>query len=410
MATLLPGKAHLARQADGGLLCLAVPIARSGGMAYAASELGLPGGEQRVTVWREPEEVTDRRFLTSCESATVTDHHPSSFVGPQNYSWLNRGHMRNVRVETTDAQGNVTVLADVFIKDGDLAERVERGEVRDVSLGYNLELVSGRKGRWFQKNLLANHLAVVERGRAGSTKILDAAPRRSLAAMAADYLGQPIGSVKSRAFDSEETKMPENKWKCECGNINHPAAEDCAACGAAYDEADLEPLEQTMPEHVSRDEALRWLQGIKPQVLRRGNNLQKQSWNALYTAIRDGQSPALALRDVREKARRDGLIACDSDRPETFEQICDRRSRELRSGKLMTAEDAQRAVAEDFVQTCASYLGQDPNEVAAKRRERTVRRALADAKTPAAGLVATCEAYLGATDIHEVERKLRNRD
>jgi hypothetical protein len=241
--------------------------------------------------------------------------------------------------------------------------------------------VPDQNGRWFQKNLLANHLAVVERGRAGSTKIIDAAPRRSLEAMAADFLGKPVASVTARAFDSEETKMPENKWKCECGNINHPAAEDCAACGAAYDEADLEPLEQTMPEHGSRDEALRWLQGIKPQVLRRGNNMQKQSWNALYTAIRDGQSPTLALRDVREKARRDGLIACDSDRPETFEQICDRRSRELRSGKLMTAEDAQRAVADNFVQTCASYLGQDPNEVAAQRKQNA-RREARDSRKP----------------------------
>jgi hypothetical protein len=305
--------------------------------------------------------VTDSRFLTSCESATVTDHHPSSFVSPQNYSWLNRGHMRNVRVGPTDAQGNVTVLADVFIKDGDLAERVERGEVRDVSLGYNLELVPDQKGRWFQKNLLANHLAVVERGRAGSTKILDAAPRRSLTAMATDYLGQPIGSVKSRAFDSEETTMSQH-------NLN--------------DSDDLIPVGSVPQRRTARDEALRWLREIKPEVVASGNRALHDAWNSLLLAIKDGVDPNAALSKVRRQ-----FSATDAN----------------------PAQELQR-VADDFVRTCASYLGQDINEVAAQRRERTVRRALADARTPAADLTATCEAYLGATDIHAVERKLRNRD
>jgi hypothetical protein len=308
LASLLPGKAHLARTADGFLICKDVCIARSGPMQYLASELDIPGGAQRVTVWREPEEITNRRFLASCEGAVVTDQHPGRFVDPGNYMVYTRGHMQNARVGPKDADGNTTALADLFINDDGLARKVESGLVRDVSIGYNLDVVKDAIGRWSQVNLRVNHCAVVPVGRAGSTRILDAAPALGLTELAALYLGQnPAAvSVPSRAFDSrEETVM------------------------------------------TTRNEALHWLRQIKPDVRDRGDRAQKIAWNALYSAIRDGEDPDQALEDLRQFSGR--VMAADS-----------------------VPTDAQRS--KDFVEMCAGYLGQDPKEVAKKQKERAPLR------------------------------------
>jgi hypothetical protein len=39
-----------------------------------------------------------------------------------------------------------------------------------------------------------------------------------------------------------------------------------------------------------------------------------------------------------------------------------------------TAQDEQRTACDNFVRTCAAYLGQDINEVARKRKERAPLR------------------------------------
>ena len=195
-------------RSDGSLLAKDVVIARSGPMDYAPQELQIPERGPRVTVWREPEEITNQRFLSSCEGAVVTDTHPTQFVSPRNYSYLTRGHMTNARVGPLDENGNVTAIADLNIKDAGLMEKVKDGVWREVSIGYRLYLLKDAKGRYVQRNLIVNHCAIVEHGRGGTTKILDAAPAplvRTLADMAAEFLGRPIGSVK--AFDTKEQTM-----------------------------------------------------------------------------------------------------------------------------------------------------------------------------------------------------------
>ena len=343
---------HLARTADGFLIARDVVVARSGPLEYLASELDLPGGAQRVTVWRPPEEITNRRFLASCEGATVTDQHPGRFVDPGNYQVYARGHMQNARVGPMDANGNATAIADLFINDDGLAQRVETGAVRDVSIGYNLDVVKDEIGRWSQVNLRVNHVAVVPVGRAGSTRIMDAAPGRGLTELAALYLGREVTSVRvpehaaTRAFDSREEVMAENKWKCSCGNVNHADAEDCAACGAAYDEQDdLVPVEQELPERkITKDEALHWLEQIKPQVKRRGTDAAKRAWNRFYSLVRDGRNPELALENVRGQFSASGRV---------------------------TASDRAPGSAE-FVSTCASYLGKMSRKLLGKGK--SVRR------------------------------------
>jgi hypothetical protein len=352
LATMLPGKEHLARLPDGGLLCRDVIIARSGPLDYTAHELDIPpGGDARVTVWRPPEEVKSRRFLASIEGATVTDMHPSRFVDPQTYQIFARGHAQNARVGPTDKNGHVTALADLFIHDDGLAQKVESGQVRDVSIGYNLDIVRDEIGRWSQVNLRVNHVAVVPKGRAGSTRIMDAAPSPGLTELAAQYLGKDIATVQlpTRAFDSsrEETVM-EN-----------------------YEE-DLLPVEQPQ-RNTGRDEALRALKQIKPQVQRQGTDAQKRAWNALYVAVRDGHPPDLVLREMQLSS----------------------------GGRIAVSDHASYDAGAEFVRAATAYLGRDIKEVEEEKRKsprplRTaeqLRHAIFDspAETPMEGFLRKVE-------------------
>jgi hypothetical protein len=309
---------HLARTPDGFLLCKDVLVARSGTLEYMPSELGVPGTGP-ITVHRPPEEITNPRFLASCEGAVVCDSHPGRFVDPGNYQAFARGHAQNSRVGPRDAHGNTQVLCDLFINDSGLADKVEAGIVRDVSIGFDLELVQDERGRWTQQNLRVNHIAVVAKGRGITTKILDAAPQFGLADLAALYLGRDPSAVivpshSTRAMDSarEEAAM-ENKWKCsECGNVNHPEAEDCAKCGRAYDAEEEElipqPEERRTERKESRDEALRSLRRIRPRIEREGTDAEKRLWNAAFKAARDGRVSTQASDDAPD---REALRAAD---------------------------------------------------------------------------------------------------
>lgn len=72
-------------------------------------------------------------------------------------------------------EGNVTVEADLHCKDQSIIDQIENGK-RQVSCGYLYEL-SNENGRLVMRHLKANHVAVVERARAGNVaQITDSAP------------------------------------------------------------------------------------------------------------------------------------------------------------------------------------------------------------------------------------------
>jgi hypothetical protein len=77
-------------ETDGSLICRSV-VARSGFQNYKMSELEESSGSNEiVSVYRPPEEVLSREFLASLEGAALTENHPSSFVNPDNHSWVSQ--------------------------------------------------------------------------------------------------------------------------------------------------------------------------------------------------------------------------------------------------------------------------------------------------------------------------------
>ncbi|MBQ4417561.1 MAG: DUF2213 domain-containing protein, partial [Butyrivibrio sp.] len=89
------------REPEGYLLCLNVPVARTGTQEYLPEELGLPpvrGDPGRlIPVERPEEEVFAPATIASFEGMPVTNDHPPEGVTLENIRYLQKGHAHHIR-------------------------------------------------------------------------------------------------------------------------------------------------------------------------------------------------------------------------------------------------------------------------------------------------------------------------
>lgn len=158
---------------DGFLICRNVPIARTGDQDYLGSEIGLDGEDagKIIPVHRSPEEVFSPATMASFEGKPVTNDHPPGIIGPDDVRLYEMGHAENIR-RGSDEWADY-ILADLHIHAGELIDAIQGGK-REVSCGYECDYVQDADGSYSQKNIRGNHIAVVDRGRAGKrAAILD---------------------------------------------------------------------------------------------------------------------------------------------------------------------------------------------------------------------------------------------
>ena len=155
---------HIARSSEGYLICRGVPVARCGTQQYLPAELSLPGSDM-IPVYRPEEEVFSPACMASFEGKPVTEDHPDipEGVTAENIRRYQKGHAQNIR----RGRGNQSamLLADLVITDPDTIRRVRAGK-REISCGYTYTL-SPEEGRWVQREIRGNHIAIVDKGRAG---------------------------------------------------------------------------------------------------------------------------------------------------------------------------------------------------------------------------------------------------
>jgi hypothetical protein len=150
---------------EGFLLCSGVAIARTGTQIYGAAELGLdPDADGQIKIQRVPEEVFREETLASFEGKPVTVEHPNEFVSPHNWNQIAVGVVQNVR--RGKGIEDDLLLADLLITSADAIEYVNR-EMPELSAGYEADYEQTAAGHGIQRNIVGNHVALVERGRAG---------------------------------------------------------------------------------------------------------------------------------------------------------------------------------------------------------------------------------------------------
>lgn len=158
---------------EGFLICRNVPIARTGTQEYMGREIGLTGrdADKIITVRREPEEVFSSAALASFEGKPATNDHPPDLIGPDDVGLYEKGHAQNIRRGGGDWADYI--VADLHIHDRELIDAIQNGK-REISCGYECDYVDNGDGTYSQKNIRGNHVAVVDRGRAGKrAAILD---------------------------------------------------------------------------------------------------------------------------------------------------------------------------------------------------------------------------------------------
>lgn len=243
---------------EGYLICLNVPIARTGTQRYLRYELGLEDDpNETVDVFRTEEEVFSPATIASFEGKPVTDEHPPDSVTRDNITAFDSGHAQNVRRGTGDEAD--MLLADLFITSPRLIEAIRDGR-REVSCGYDCRYEESG-GRIFQRAIRGNHIAVVPAGRAGHrVAIKDSATEqteRDDKTMANKLSKQK--SLLARLFSHAVKDMEPDEVADAIEELNQSADEEAAPAPApapAADEITLEGLMAAVKELAGKVEAL----------------------------------------------------------------------------------------------------------------------------------------------------------
>jgi hypothetical protein len=150
----------MAKTPEGYLICYDVNIARIGTQEYLGRELGVE--DEVVVVNRPPEEVFKPATVASFEGKPFTNDHPYQLLDISNTSIYQKGHVQNVRI----SDDKTYIIADIIVQDEQTIRDIENGK-RELSAGYNCDCLQDENGNWYQCNIIGNHVALVDKGRAG---------------------------------------------------------------------------------------------------------------------------------------------------------------------------------------------------------------------------------------------------
>jgi hypothetical protein len=156
-----------------------VSVSRTGWQVYGGQELpGIePGPDGLIHIYRAPEEVFRPETLASCNGKSLVIEHPDDDVQPHNWRELTNGIMFDARRGAGEQKDEC--VTDILVTTPEAMAEIDNG-VRQLSLGYDADYFVLGPGRGEQRNIIVNHLALVENGRCGAgCAIRDHAPRRS---------------------------------------------------------------------------------------------------------------------------------------------------------------------------------------------------------------------------------------
>lgn len=195
---------HILKTPEGFLICKDVPIARTGTQQYRGCEFGGPVSDGIYNVQRPEAEVFDRAAVASFEGKPVCDEHPEEDVTPDNYGRYMKGVCRDVRRGDGDLSN--CLVADLVIYDADLINKIEAGK-REISCGYDCLWNPTSDSSYDQLEIRGNHVAVVDRGRAGhKVAIRDTADdKKGGTKMSKSLIGRIL-----RALARDESTTPED--------------------------------------------------------------------------------------------------------------------------------------------------------------------------------------------------------
>ena len=169
------GKTRITK--DGYLVAVA-KVARTGVQDYLGSELGID--KEIVRVYRPESEVFSKDSLSSFVGKPMTNEHPDDPVTAETWKRDAIGSIGEEVIRDGDY-----IRVPLIMMDVDAINDYKAGK-RELSMGYDAEIEliagvtdSGEAYDAIQKNIRINHIALVEKGRAGGAKIGDAGGQKT---------------------------------------------------------------------------------------------------------------------------------------------------------------------------------------------------------------------------------------
>lgn len=244
---------HILKTPEGFLICKDVPIARTGTQQYRGCEFGGPVADGIYNVQRPEAEVFDRAAVASFEGKPVCDEHPEEDVTPDNYGRYMKGVCRDVRRGDGDLSN--CLVADLVIYDADLINKIEAGK-REISCGYDCLWNPTSDSSYDQLEIRGNHVAVVDRGRAGhKVAIRDTADdKKGGKKMSKSLIGRIL-----RALARDESTTPEDMEaaaKLAGSSDADPRPQPAPAPAPAAPAAPATPAPAAVPQPENKPAAL----------------------------------------------------------------------------------------------------------------------------------------------------------
>ena len=164
------GKTRITK--DGYLVAVA-KVARTGVQDYLGSELGID--KEIVRVYRPESEVFSTDSLSSFVGKPMTNEHPDEPVTAETWKRDAIGAIGEEVMRDGDY-----IRVPLIMMDVDAINDYKAGK-RELSMGYeaDIEFVDHADYDAIQKNIRINHIALVEKGRAGGAKIGDAGGQKT---------------------------------------------------------------------------------------------------------------------------------------------------------------------------------------------------------------------------------------
>jgi hypothetical protein len=337
---------HIGETPEGYLICTACVLCRSGYQNYLRAELELSGrGDDKLSVYRPPEEVLDPTFIATLPGKALTLNHPSSgFLNAMNHNWSAKGTVLNAR-RGPDIEGEVTLVGDIIITDPDTIERVKAG-LRQLSVGYTFELVDGPHGPTMT-TYRANHLAIVPSGRAGNARILDSG----------EMLFPEDGGVTFTEDNDEDTldedTFPMAKTRDEdSGQVQRlcllleKLLGKLSEASTADDQPEMIPVAELAESERGENPVVDDLRKLRPLIQASGDRKAIDAFNAAMRAAKRGNSgPGERL-----------ISAYDGPPPVgSFQEAVNKRRAELLGEKTEETHDVHRH-AEDKAESYQSTV------------------------------------------------------
>lgn len=155
------------RRRDDGYLVADARIARTGIQVYRGSEVGMPNMDV-VRVYRPGAEVFSEDTMRSAAHRPVTNDHPPEMVTADNW----RKYAVGQSADEVIGEG-IYIRVPLMVSDARAIKAIEDGK-RELSAGYTCDVEftpgvtdAGEAYDAIQKNIRMNHVAIVQRGRAG---------------------------------------------------------------------------------------------------------------------------------------------------------------------------------------------------------------------------------------------------